>query len=85
MTYIVSKRKAVCTVGAGGVLMNFDDYCSAIETARGAAKVLEDVATTYRSRGGLEERTAISNPATHLLENRPPSSAFSICLRSETL
>ena len=55
MTYIVSKRKGVWTVGAGGMLMNFDDYCSAIETARGAAKVLEDVATKSRSSGGPQD------------------------------
>jgi hypothetical protein len=48
MTYIVSKRKGVWTVGAGGVVMNFDDYSSAIDTARGAAQVLKDV----RAKGG---------------------------------
>jgi hypothetical protein len=45
MPYIVSKRKGVWTVGTGGVVMNFDDYYSAIDTARGAARVLKDIRT----------------------------------------
>ena len=57
MIYIVSKRKGVWTVGASGVLMNFDDYCSAVDTARGAAKVLEtSVGQTTRERLGTPER-----------------------------
>jgi hypothetical protein len=55
MPYIVSKRKGVWTVGAGGVVMNFDDYCSAIDTARGAARVLEDIRTKRgQSAGGVQ-------------------------------
>lgn len=51
MIYIVSKRKGVWTGGASGVLMNFDDYCSAVDIARGAARVLERVSRKYDQAG----------------------------------
>jgi hypothetical protein len=65
MIYIVSKRKGVWTVGASGVLMNFDDYCSAVDTARGAAKVLERI-----SRKSEQVAAARRSPTEPLIESQ---------------
>ena len=76
MTYIVSKRKGVWTVGVSGGCDEFDDYSCAVNTARGAAKVLEDlrVKRDHEAALMLARTTATKRPVRNVV-----IAAFSRC------